>query len=187
MSFENQINEQINLLNLLKSSKGLMDKIDNAIVIIANALKLNKPILICGNGGSASDALHITGELVGRFLKERKALNVICLNSNVSVLTAWSNDYNFETVFSRQVQAHGVEGAILIGLSTSGNSKNILEAFSEANKIGMKCIALTGDGGGKLAPKTDLLIDVPSSSTPRIQELHLAVYHFICQQVEKEF
>ena len=158
---------------------------ENAVELIANALLANKPLLVCGNGGSASDAMHITGELVGRFLKERRAINCICLASNPAVLTAWSNDYSYETIFARQVEAYGTVGGVLLGISTSGNSKNVLEAFRIARQLGVATIALTGEGGGKLAALSDILIDVPSRSTPLIQQVHICLYHYICEKVEE--
>ena len=158
---------------------------EKAIEIIANALSVNKPLLLCGNGGSASDAMHITGELVGRFLQERRALNCICLASNPSVLTAWANDYSYDTVFSRQVEAYGGVGGALLGISTSGNSKNVIEAFKCARGMGIATIALTGEGGGELASLSDVLIDVPSRSTPLIQQVHICLYHYICEKVEE--
>lgn len=157
---------------------------DKAVDAIVEALGQDKPMLVCGNGGSASDAMHIAGELVGRFLKERKALNCICLSSNPSVLTAWSNDYSYDTVFSRQTQAYGAPGGVILGISTSGNSANVVEAFRVAKSIGMTTIGLTGEGGGKMAELTDILIDVPSRSTPMIQQVHICIYHHICEQVE---
>ena len=159
-------------------------RVEEAIETIVAALAADRPLLICGNGGSASDAMHITGELVGRFLRERRALKAICLTSNPAVLTAWSNDYSYETVFSRQVEAYGEPGAVLLGISTSGNSANVLEAFQTAKHAGIATIALTGEGGGRLAPLTDLLLDVPSTSTPFIQQAHICLYHYICEHVE---
>lgn len=160
------------------------ERAEHAIVAIGEALGAGKPMLVCGNGGSASDAMHIAGELVGRFLKERKALNCICLSSNPSVLTAWSNDYSYETVFSRQVEAYGAQGGVILGISTSGNSANVVEAFKVAKSLGMTTIGLTGEGGGKMAEVTDILVDVPSRSTPLIQQVHICLYHYICEQVE---
>jgi D-sedoheptulose 7-phosphate isomerase len=159
--------------------------IDEAIRVILTAVNDRKPLLVCGNGGSASDALHISGELVGRFLIERRAIDVVCLNANVSVLTAWSNDYDYASVFARQVEAHGRAGGVLWGLSTSGNSPNVVAAFEAAQSMGMKTVALTGESGGRLAAVADVLIDVPSRETPRIQELHLPIYHFICEAIEQ--
>jgi D-sedoheptulose 7-phosphate isomerase len=155
-----------------------------AIDLCVAALKTGKPIMVAGNGGSAADAQHITGELVGRFLKERRALNCICLSSNPAVLTAWANDYSYDTVFSRQVEAYGAPGGVLIGISTSGNSRNIVEAFQVAHTVGVKTIALTGKGGGKLAALSDVLIDVPTTATPLIQQVHVCLYHYMCEQIE---
>jgi D-sedoheptulose 7-phosphate isomerase len=161
------------------------DLLAGALSSMIGALGSGKPLLICGNGGSASDAMHITGELVGRFLLERRALKAICLSSNPAVLTAWANDYSFETVFSRQVEAYGEPGAAILGISTSGNSKNIIEAFREARSMGMTTIALTGEGGGKLAEWSDYLFAVPSRSTPMIQQVHICLYHYLCEAIER--
>jgi len=158
--------------------------LSEAISSMTAALGSGKPLLICGNGGSASDAMHITGELVGRFLLERRALKAICLSSNPAVLTAWANDYSFETVFSRQVEAYGEPGAAILGISTSGNSKNVIEAFRQARSMGMTTIALTGEGGGRLAPLSDYLFAVPSKSTPMIQQVHICLYHYLCEAIE---
>ena len=158
--------------------------VEPAIEAITSVLREHKPLLVCGNGGSASDAMHITGELVGRFLRERKAINCICLSSNSSVLTAWANDYSYETVFARQVEAYGQRGGALLGLSTSGNSLNVIRAFEVARQLGLVTIGLTGEGGGKLAAVSDILIDVPERSTPIVQQLHLCLYHYMCQRIE---
>jgi D-sedoheptulose 7-phosphate isomerase len=179
-----QIVEQMRLLQLLQDDKSLQARVQLAIEWLTDALSHTLPVLVCGNGGSASDALHITGELVGRFFTERKAMNVICLNANVTVMSAWANDYEYDSVFARQVEAHGIEGGICWGISTSGNSDSVVQALRKAQTLKMKTIALTGVGGGKLASVADLLLDVPSSTTPRIQELHLPIYHYICEQVE---
>ncbi|HYH21337.1 MAG TPA: SIS domain-containing protein [Azospirillum sp.] len=158
--------------------------VETAVARIADALGSGKPLLVCGNGGSASDAQHITGELVGRFLKERRGLNAICLSSNPAVLTAWANDYSYETVFARQVEAYGQAGGVLLGLSTSGNSPNVVAAFTAARAQGMTTVAMTGEGGGRLRALSDLLIDVPSRHTPLIQQAHICLYHYICEHVE---
>jgi len=163
----------------------LSGAIERAIDIIVAALSAGKPMLVCGNGGSAADAQHIAGELVGRFLRERKAYNVIALGTDTSVVTAWSNDYAFETLFARQVEAHGSKGAVLLAISTSGNSKNVLAAAEVARQQGMTVIALTGEGGGKLAPLADVLLDVPSRFTPVIQQGHLCLYHYLCGAIEE--
>ena len=158
--------------------------VEGAVEACATALGQGLPLLVCGNGGSAADAMHITGELVGRFLKERKALRAICLADNPSVLTAWSNDYAFETVFSRQVEAYGAPGGAVLGISTSGNSGNVLKAFEAARGLGMATVGLTGEGGGKMAALSDHLLAVPSRSTPLIQQVHICLYHYICEKVE---
>lgn len=132
----------------------------------------------------ATVAMHIAGELVGRFLLERKAINCICLTSNAAVVTAWSNDYSYETVFARQVEAYGQRGGTLLGISTSGNSANVVRAFETARELGMNTIGLTGQGGGKMAALSTVLIDVPSKSTPIIQQLHITIYHYLCEQIE---
>jgi len=183
MSFQAQLSQQIELLQQLQRDS-FVQTLNQAIELMSDCLQQQRPLLICGNGGSAADALHISGELVGRFLRERKALNVICLNANVSVLTAWANDYDYDSVFARQVEAHGQPGGVCWGISTSGNSPNVLQALQKAKDLEMQTIALTGEGGGKLATVADILIEVPSRSTPRIQELHLPIYHYLCEQVE---
>lgn len=179
-----RISELLKLLSVINNDK-FAEQINAACYMIVEALSERRPVLICGNGGSSSDAMHIAGELVGRFLKERKALNVIALSSNPSVLTAWSNDYSFDDVFSRQVEAHGAEGGIVWGISTSGNSRNIINALEEGRRMGMRTIGLTGSGGGKMGEMCDLLLDVNSDFTPRIQEMHIVIYHYICECVEK--
>jgi D-sedoheptulose 7-phosphate isomerase len=160
--------------------------VSSAIECICGTLGSGKALLVCGNGGSASDAMHITGELVGRFLIERRALRAICLSSNPSVLTAWANDYSYDTVFSRQVEAYGEPGGAILGISTSGNSANVVKAFEQARLMGMTTIALTGDGGGLLATLSDHLFAVPSRSTPHIQQVHISLYHYLCQEIEKQ-
>lgn len=164
-----------------------MSAVEEAIGFICAALAQSKPLMVCGNGGSASDAMHIAGELVGRFLRERRAINCICLSSNPAVLTAWANDYSYDTVFARQVEAYGQGGGLLWGISTSGNSANVAHAFQTARSLGVKTVALTGEGGGKLRALSDVLIDVPSRRTPIIQQLHICIYHYICEQVEARY
>ncbi len=184
MSFHGQIKSLTELLKSLDNNNDVLKNIETSIEMLNSAINNNFPILVFGNGGSASDALHIAGELVGRFLLERKPINVICLNSNVSVLTAWANDYDYDTVFSRQVEAHASEGGICWGISTSGNSENVVAAFNVAKRLKMKTLSLTGFNGGKLKNLSDVSINVPSNSTPRIQELHLPIYHYICEHLE---
>ena len=186
MTIRDQILDHISLLNGILINEGLFMDIEKSINLLSSVIEKNLPILVFGNGGSASDALHITGELVGRFLKERKPVNIICLNSNVSVITAWANDYDYNTVFARQIEAHAKKGGVCWGISTSGNSLNVIEAFEIAKKLGMKTISLTGHDGGKLKYLSDFNINVPSKETPRIQEVHLLIYHYICEKIEQK-
>lgn len=174
-----------NLQKLLEDTK-FQSKVSEAIEIISESLKKDLPLLVFGNGGSASDALHISGELVGRFNLERKGLNVVCLNSNITVITAWANDFSFDDVFARQVEAHGSKGAVAWGLTTSGNSASVINALKRAKQLDIHTIAMTGKGGGKASSYADILIDVPSQSTPRIQEMHLPIYHYMCSEIEKK-
>lgn len=173
-------------IEVLKRTTETLDpaRMEAAVAACTAALGAGKAMLVCGNGGSASDAMHITGELVGRFLKERRGLKAICLSSNSAVLTAWSNDYSYDTVFSRQTEAYGEAGGVILGLSTSGNSRNVIAAFEVAKSLGMTTIGVTGEGGGKMAAVSDILIDVPSRSTPLIQQVHICLYHYLCEQIE---
>lgn len=185
-TFKDQIlKTEILLKELLRSN--LEKKLEETISVCLNALRSNVEILVCGNGGSAADSQHIAGELVGKFLKQRRALNVRALTTDTSVITAWGNDVSFETIFSRQVEAYGSNGGILIALSTSGNSKNIINAAKIAKLKQMSVIALTGSTGGKLAEFSDILLNTPSDVTPRIQEMHMMMYHYICEKIEENF
>lgn len=141
-------------------------------------------IMLCGNGGSAADAQHIAGEFVGKFLMERKALPSLALHTNTTVMTAIGNDYSFDTVYSRQVEAHGTPNDVLIAISTSGNSVNIIEAARTARELGIPVIGMTGASGGQLKEHCDVCICVPSDSTPRIQEMHILIGHTLCQLAE---
>ncbi|MGH7117936.1 MAG: D-sedoheptulose-7-phosphate isomerase [Acetobacteraceae bacterium] len=163
---------------------GLEATMQAAVAATSVALAAGRPLLVCGNGGSAADAQHIVGEMIGRFLQERRALRAISLANNPAVLTAWSNDYSFETVFSRQVEAYGEKGGVLLGISTSGNSENVVRALETAVKLEMATVGLTGEGGGRMAPLCDYLFAVPSRFTPAIQQVHLAIYHCFCAGVE---
>jgi len=173
------------LLEKLRAQEGLSGDIESAVEALLSAVLSNKPILTCGNGGSASDALHISGELVGRFRLDRRALNVVCLNSNVTVMTAWANDISFDSMFARQVQAHGCRGGVLWGLSTSGNSTNVIKAFEVAKQLGMSTIAMTGSSPGALGELADCILSVPAEDAPSAQNLHVVLYHFICEEVER--
>ena len=164
---------------------GLDAAMAGAVRATAAALSAGLPLLVCGNGGSAADAQHIVAELVGRFLRERRALNAICLAANPAMLTAWSNDFGYATVFARQVEAHGRAGGVVMGLSTSGNSENMVLALAAARRLGMATIGLTGAGGGAMAAQCDHLLAVPSRHTPTIQQVHLVLYHCFCDGVER--
>ncbi|MGB9499113.1 MAG: D-sedoheptulose 7-phosphate isomerase [Dissulfuribacterales bacterium] len=151
------------------------------------ALQKKKKLLVCGNGGSAADAQHFAAELVGRYEKERKGWPALALSTDTSVITAIANDYGFEQIFARQVQALGHQGDVLIAISTSGNSPNVLHAASTAKQLGMKVIAITGEGGGQLRALADVLFAVPSNHTARIQEIHEICLHALAETIETEF
>lgn len=155
-----------------------------AVDAIAGAFEAGGKLLVFGNGGSCTHAEHICGELVGRFLRERRGLPAIALASSPAVLTALGNDYGFEAVFERQIQAFGKEGDVAWGISTSGDSANVVRGLSCAKEMGLKTIGLTGCGGGKSAQWCDVLMAVPLAQTPRIQEVHLVTYHIICGAIE---
>ena len=161
------------------------EKLKKAIDVIYNALKDGNKILICGNGGSAADSQHFAAEIVGRFKLERKGMPAIALTTDTSILTAIGNDYGFDRIFERQIEALGKEGDVLVGISTSGNSENVIKAVNKAKEMGIYTIGLLGKSGGKLKDIVDLALIVPSNDTARIQECHLTIYHVICEEVEK--
>ncbi len=163
----------------------LSDVIAKAAEIIIASYQNGGKLLLCGNGGSAADAQHIAGELVGRFLKERKALSAIALTTDTSILTALANDYNVEKIFERQVEAHGKPGDVLLAISTSGNSSNVMRAVEAAKASNIKTLGLLGKGGGKMKGVCDIEVIVPSDNTRRIQEAHITIGHIICGLVEK--
>jgi len=188
--FEKLIAEKINqtlkvMQNILKDNE-LVKKIDEITRVIVNAYRENKKVILFGNGGSAADAQHLACELVGKFCLERKALAAIALTTNTSELTAIANDYNFNRVFARQVEALVNPGDIVIGITTSGNSLNVIEGIKEAKRCGAVTIGFTGASGGKLKENVDYLLAVPSEDTPRIQESHIMIGHIICYLAEKE-
>lgn len=159
-------------------------RISLAVDLLVERFSAGNKLLVCGNGGSAADAMHICAELVGRFFKDRPALAAIALSADPAILTAWSNDYGYEFVFSRQVEALARPGDIVWGISTSGNSKNVVGALKRGRELGASTIALTGEGGGAMAEYADVLLAVPLSVTPRIQEVQTITYHIICEAVE---
>ena len=169
---------------LAKLEASVKDSLKSAISATVRALKAGRKVLAFGNGGSAAEAQHFAAELVNRFLKERRAIPAIALTTDTSALTAIANDRSFDQVFSRQIEAIGDKGDVAIALTTSGNSPNIIEGLKAAKAKGMLTIALTGDGGGKLAGLADFLLEVPSKSTPRIQEVHLLMLHIMAEEIE---
>jgi D-sedoheptulose 7-phosphate isomerase len=160
------------------------DAIDRAAALLIETLESGGKVLTFGNGGSAADAQHFADELAGRFDRERPALPALALTANTSDLTAIGNDYGFDHVFARLIQAHGREGDLAIGISTSGNSPNVLKAVEEARGRGLRTLGLTGKGGGKLAGCVDVPIVVPSAVTARIQETHITVLHVLCELID---
>jgi len=168
---------------VLASDPGVLGRI--AEIVVAALCRGNK-ILFFGNGGSAADAQHLAAELIGRYRRERAALPAMALTTDTSILTALANDYSFDIVFARQIQAFGRKGDVAIGISTSGNSANVLRAMETAKAMGLHTIALTGEGGGKLAGLVDVCFRVPSSSVSHIQETHITVGHALCDVVERE-
>ncbi|AJF61473.1 putative phosphoheptose isomerase [archaeon GW2011_AR15] len=182
-SIKDIIQESIAAKNELFSQADMLEKISN---VISEALMRGNKILIFGNGGSAADSQHIAAELVGRYKLERKGLPAIALTTDSSILTAVSNDYDYNRVFSRQVEALASPSDILLGISTSGNSQNVLNAFARGKEIGTVNISLTGRDGGKLKAMSDYNINCPAKETARIQECHMTAYHIICELVERE-
>ncbi len=156
-----------------------------AVQLILECLKGGHKVLLFGNGGSAADAQHVAAELIGRYKRERRALAALALTTDTSVLTAWSNDYEYETVFSRQIEGLGNAGDLAWGISTSGNSGNVVLGLSKAKALGLKTIGLTGRDGGKIAQVVDCNINVPAGETARIQEAHIITYHVICEMLDR--
>ncbi len=178
--------ESIKLKQKLINDENLWIELNNIIKKIINAIDSGNKILIMGNGGSAADAQHFAGEFINRFLMEREPLPAIALSTDTSVITCIGNDYSFDLIFEKQVKALAKKGDILFGITTSGNSKNIIKAFEAGKKIGTINIGLLGKNGGKAKDYVDHAIIVKSNSTPRIQEIHITLIHIICEIVEKE-
>lgn len=164
----------------------LQENIENIVVKSVEAFRNDKKILFCGNGGSASDAQHIAAELSGRFYSDRPPLYAEALHVNSSYMTAVANDYGYDETYARMLEACGRKGDVLFGISTSGNSQNVVKALEKANEIGLITIGFTGSIGGKMNDICDIMIKVPSDDTPRIQEVHILVGHIICQLIEEE-
>jgi len=183
---EQAITESLKIKREILTNKRILKIIDKVSKEIIKAFKNKNKVLLCGNGGSAADAQHIAAELSGRFYLDREPLFAEALHCNTSFLTAVANDYSFEDVFARAVKAMGKKGDILIGISTSGNSANVIRAIKVAKEIGMITVGMTGKTGGKMKDICHYLIRVPSTDTPRIQETHILIGHIICEIVEKE-
>ena len=179
---QQRIAEDINLAQALYQQQG--EKIEVAASVLAWALKTGKKVLFCGNGGSAADAQHLAAEFVGRYLLEREGLPAIALTTDTSILTAVANDYDFANVFARQVQALGNNGDVLIGISTSGNSPNVVRAIEVAKAKGLATIGFAGQGGGKMRELCDVCLAVDSKVTARTQEMHILMGHILCELLD---
>ena len=182
---EQRLADHLNVLQKLMNSD-LPKKLEASAKYVEKALADGHKVLFCGNGGSAADSQHLAAEFVGRFQKERKGLPAIALTVDTSILTAVANDYGYDTVFARQVQALGEPGDVRVGISTSGNSKNVLLAVEEAKAKGITCIGITAEGGGKMAAACDICLAVPAKVTARAQEMHILMGHILCELVDHE-
>jgi D-sedoheptulose 7-phosphate isomerase len=180
------IQESIDTKKALLQNNDVVQKIQDSAIACINAYKSNNKVIVAGNGGSAADAQHIAGELVSRFYFDRPGLASMALTTDTSILTAIGNDYGYERLFARQLEANGVAGDIFIAISTSGNSKNIIEALKIAKEKNITTIGLTGNKECMMDEMCDITIKVPSTSTPRIQESHIVVGHILCAIIEKE-
>ena len=178
------IKSSIEVKEKLIQDEFVIREIQNAVDLIYDAFKKGNKIFFCGNGGSAADAQHLAAEFSGRFYIDRKALPAEALHCNTSYLTAVANDYSYDLVYSRLIEGVATRGDVLVGISTSGNSKNIVNAFEKAKELGIKRISLTGEGGGEMKKNSEISINVKSNDTPRIQESHILIGHIICELVE---
>ena len=176
--------DSIAVKQAILSDKQLQDTINTVADIMVATLRSGGKVLWCGNGGSAADAQHLAAELSGRFYYDRQPLNSDALHCNTSFLTAAANDYGYDLAYARLLKCIASKGDILVGISTSGNSQNIINAFAVAREMGITTVAMTGKTGGKMATTADYLINVPSTDTPRIQEAHITIGHAICEQIE---
>lgn len=179
-----RIEESIQTKQRILEDKNLLSQILEASTAIIEKIKAGGSVYFCGNGGSAADAQHLAAELSGRFYFDRQPLSADALHCNTSFLTAVANDYSYDIIYSRLLSGIGRKGDILVGLSTSGNSKNIVNAFARAKEMGIDTIALTGSKGGEMKNQADICICIPSDDTPRIQESHIMVGHIICEIIE---
>lgn len=185
-NIQHAIEESIAVKQLILNDKDFLNRIEETVVLCVNSLKLGGKIWFAGNGGSAADAQHLAAELSGRFYLDRKSLPAEALHVNTSFITAVANDYGFDKVYARMLQGCAHRGDVLVAISTSGNSANILEAVDMAKSLGVHVVAMTGEKGGKLRERCDILLNVPSNDTPRIQESHIMIGHIICEHIEKD-
>ena len=183
----NIIQSSIDTKQQVLTNKTLLQTISVIVDMTVNAFRNGNRIYFCGNGGSAADAQHLAAEFSGRFYFDRNALPAEALHCNTSYITAVGNDYSFDNIYSRLIDGIGKEGDVLVGLSTSGNSMNIFNAFEVAKRKRMITVGFTGESGGRLRPLCDHLINIPSNDTPRIQESHIMIGHIICQLVEEKY
>ena len=184
--FTHAILQEVSLsLEMLKKDKELINKINNLIIIISKCINNNNKVLFFGNGGSAADCQHMAGEFICKFFKDRSSFPGIALTTDTSVLTAISNDYGYERIFSRQIEGIGKKLDIAFAFSTSGNSENVILGLKKAKEIGLTTIGFSGLGGGNMKKYCDFMIEVPSTNTPRIQEMHLLIGHIICEGIEQ--
>ena len=181
---EERIEESIRTKQMILKDCEIICRIQNAAAMISESLNHGGKVLLCGNGGSASDALHLAGEFVGRFQKDRKSMPAMALNADVATMTSIANDYGYERVFARAVEGLMSEKDILLGISTSGNSENVYNAILEAQRKNGKTIAFLGKDGGKIKDIADISIVVPSNCTARVQESHIMIGHIICELIE---
>jgi D-sedoheptulose 7-phosphate isomerase len=182
---KNNFEESIKLKKTVLLDKLIIEKTESIVNLIIESYNNNGKVLFCGNGGSAADAQHLSAELSGRYYYDRPPLNSEALHVNTSYITAVANDYSFDEVYARLIKAVGNKGDVLIGLSTSGNSRNVIKALIEAKNQGCITVGLTGAGGGDMKACCDILIKIPSINTPRIQECHMLIGHSICELVEQ--
>lgn len=180
-----RLRAHLDTMTRVETDEGLKATIGKAVEAIVTCFRNGGRVYFCGNGGSAADAQHLAAEFSGRFYFDRPVLPADALHCNTSYLTAVANDYGYDKVFARLISGLGREGDILVGLSTSGNSENILQAFAVCREKGVRTLALTGANGGRMKELADLLINIPSTDTPRIQEAHITIGHIICELVEQ--
>ena len=179
--FDAAINEHLDVVRQVQEQRGVLQAI---AVAMTATLRAGRKVMWCGNGGSAGDSQHLAAEMVGRFRRERRGFASIALTTDTSILTSLANDYGYEAIFARQVQALGIEGDLVVGISTSGNSRNVLAALEVARELGITTVAFTGQGGGKTAAAADHLFAVSSRDTARVQEAHILAGHLLCDWVE---